>query len=668
MLVEFGRGNFIEKVRKQPDKVRQVLDKVRTDGFSATWDAVKSKLDEPVALGYCQAGVVVESGEGALDFPIGTRVVTNGPHAEFVNVPRTLAARIPDSVPFEDAAFAPLAAIALQGIRLASLTLGETVVVYGLGLIGMLSVQIARAAGCHVIGVDADQARLELARSLGAECVNAADQDVAASITALTSGVGADAVLLTLASDSNEPVSIAAQASRKRGRLVLVGVTGLNLRRDDLYKKELSFAVSCSYGPGRYDSKYEDAGVDYPLAFVRWTEQRNFEAVLRLMEQGALTPSRLVTHRVPFESARAAYDLLLSDRTALGIVLNYQSAATPAPSREASPAPVSTRRGVTARPTIGAIGAGSFGARFILPAFRNTGATLDTIVAPQGTSAALAASRLGFRHASSNVDEVLGNPSIDTVAILTRHDSHADLVCQALAHGKNVFVEKPLCLTLEEADRIESQLRVCQGRLLVGFNRRFAPLSRALRAQLDDRAAPKSVVITVNAGALPPEHWAKDIALAGGRLLGEGCHFIDLARFLAGAAITDMSIATARTREGTPIEDVSHVSLSFADGSHALVHYLANGSPKFPKERVEVFCGGSIWQIDNWRRLRVFGRGREVRGRWFAPPQKGHAEEIAAFVKAIRDDSAAPIPPVELLEVSRWAIRASMAARGAQEV
>jgi predicted dehydrogenase/NADPH:quinone reductase-like Zn-dependent oxidoreductase len=661
MLIEFGRAGWVEKARRQPDKVAQVLNKARTDGVAATLDAVRSKLETPIPLGYCHAGVVTEVGSASLPFVAGDRVVSNGTHAEYVAVPWTLAARIPDEVSFEAAAFTPVAAIGLQGIRLAAPTLGETVVVYGLGLIGLLSVQLLRANGCRVLGIDTNADRLALAGRLGAEPLPA-DGDVAARVLAATGGVGADAVLLTLASPSDEPVHHAAVMSRKRGRIVLVGVTGLNIRRDDFYKKELSFSVSCSYGPGRYDAEYEDAGRDYPLPYVRWTEQRNFEAVLQLMASGAVNPLPLITHRFPFHDAPRAYELIVSAEPSLGVLLEYAPRSATSQARARTLALPSRPAGQPATTfAVGVIGAGNFGSRILIPAMVANGARLRTIASRTGTSAAVTARRFGFEQVTSDVEGVFSDAAVDTVVILTRHDSHATLVLRALEAGKHVFVEKPLALTEADLDRIEGALAATDRTLTVGFNRRFAPLARTLQQRLADRSGPAALIITVNAGAIPGEHWTQNPETGGGRIVGEACHFVDLARFLVGAPIADLQ-AMAAARHGRPQDDVAHLSLAFADGSTAVVHYLANGSAAFPKERIEVFADGRIWRIDNWRRLQVFGASGG-QGHSFSRMEKGHREELAAFARSVRAAQPPPIPYEELFEVSRWAIRAADLAR-----
>lgn len=658
MLLEFGRGNLLDKARQQPDKVKQALDKARTDGIGPTLSAIRAKLDQPIALGYCQAGVVREVGREVSGFRPGDRVVTNGPHAEYVRVPWTLAARIPESVSFEAAAFTPLAAIGLQGYRLAGPSLGETVVVYGLGLIGLLAVQIARAGGCQVIGIDRNPQRLDLAGSLGAEPIEAASGvELPTAVRALTGGVGADVVLLTLAADSNEPIRAAAHMSRKRGRLVLVGVTGLDLQRADFYEKELSLQVSCSYGPGRYDAAHEDNGQDYPLPYVRWTEGRNFAAVLDLMADGRVDPLPLVTHRFPFNDATRGYDLLTEPDPGLGIVLEYPERAADDVAASRVVRLPGTGRTAAGRGVVGVIGAGNFASRVLIPAFVAAGADLHTLVSSAGRSGAVTGKSSGFRQTATDLGAVFDDPDIDTVVIATRHDSHADLAIRALEAGKHVFVEKPLALTEADVDRV-AEAGAGAGRILcVGFNRRFAPLTAHASRVLCGRAGPLALDLTVNAGQLPSDHWIRDPTLGGGRLVGEACHFIDLARHLVGHEIIDLTVTSATTPDGTAVEDVSLLSLTFQDGSIASIRYLANGPASFPKERVEGFWDGKAFRIDNFRRLRGWGVAGH-RGGLLSGQDKGHDALVRAFMESVREAAAPPISFNELMEVSRWSVRA----------
>jgi predicted dehydrogenase/threonine dehydrogenase-like Zn-dependent dehydrogenase len=670
MLVEFGRKNWLDKARSQPERVRQVLDKAKTDGVLTTLEAVRAKLEQPLALGYSNAGVVVAVGAGVSDLAVGDRVASNGKHAELVNVPRQLCARIPERVSDEAAAFTVLGAIALQGVRLVAPTLGECVVVTGLGLIGLLTVQLLRAHGCRVLGCDLDAGRLALAARLGAEVVDASRQDVLSAAHAFSRGRGVDAVLVTASTESDEPMSQAARMCRKRGRIVLVGQTGLALERADFYEKELTFQVSCSYGPGRYDPQYEQGGHDYPLGFVRWTEQRNFEAVLDLMAAGALDVAPLVSHRFAIEGAAAAYDVLASDEPSLGILLEYaedpHAPGQPGAGAQRWPRHVSlSERPLAAgRARVAFVGTGNYAGRTLIPAFKAAGASLHTALSQAGVSALHYGRKFGFGHASTDVDALLGDPSADAVVIATRHASHAELTLRALRAGKHVFVEKPLCLTLAELAEIEAELSLRPSQCLtVGFNRRFAPHVLAIRNLLSSVSEPKAMSITVNAGALPAGHWVSDPSVGGGRIVGEACHFIDLLRHLADSPIVEQTVQRlgggARGRASG--EDVV-LSLSFADGSLGTITYLSNGNRGFPKERLELFCAGRVLQLDNFRRLR--GWGFPSFSRQYALEQdKGQLGCARAFVDAIRGAGPAPIPRGELLEVSRASILAQEAAR-----
>ncbi|MGP1274259.1 MAG: bi-domain-containing oxidoreductase [Caulobacterales bacterium] len=663
MLLEFGKANLIDKARQQPDKVKMVLEKVRADGLSATLEAVRTKLDQPIAPGYCNVGRVIES--RAAGFTVGDRVVSNGKHAEIVSVPQNLCARVPDTVSDEMAAFTVLGAIGLQGIRLANPTLGECVVVTGLGLIGLLTVQMLRAQGCRVLGIDPDPSRLALAQRFGAETANASDgSDVIAKAMEFSRGRGVDAVLITASTRSSEPVSQAARMCRKRGRIVMVGVTGLELSRADFYEKELSFQVSCSYGPGRYDPAYEEGGQDYPIGFVRWTEQRNFEAVLDLMAAGAIDTASLTSHRFTIEQGVEAMSLLTSSEASLGIVLEYpqgasEDSARPARSVTLAPAGNAAPGAVRA----GFLGAGNYASRVLIPAFAKAGADMLALASAGGVSAVHFGRKFGFRQAVTDSAAIFADETINTVVVATRHDAHAGQVLAALRAGKHVFCEKPLCLTLDELAEIEAEAEGRPGQhLMVGFNRRFAPHVRKMKSLLDTVDQPKSIVISVNAGAIPADHWIHDTAVGGGRIIGEACHFIDLARHLAGYPISGTQALTLQGQgalHGNP--DTVSIGLSFADGSTGTIHYLSNGHKAFAKERVEVFTAGRILQLDNFRVLkgwgwpgfsRMGGRGQN----------KGAEALAAAFVDAIGKGEAAPIARSELFEVSRATIEI---ARGA---
>lgn len=672
MLVDFGRASLIQKARKQPDRVKAVLDKVRTDGLGPTIDAVKSKLSQPIPLGYCNVGVVVAVGEDCEGFAVGDRVASNGPHADIVLVPKNLCAKIPDTVTDEAAAFTVISSIGLQGIRLASPTLGERFVVVGAGLIGLLTVQLLIAHGCHVLAIDFDPAKLAIASSLGATVCNPGlGEDPVAAGLMFSGGEGVDGVIVTASTASSEPISQAAQMSRKRGRIILVGVTGLEINRADFYEKELIFQVSCSYGPGRYDSSYELGGNDYPFGLVRWTEKRNFEAVLGMLAAGRVDVQSLITQRIPFGEADQAYELLLSDKTALGVLLKYD----PALSEQAQNRRISLSPGAPVfnpeQPICGVIGAGNYSSRVLIPAIKKAGAQLHTIVAAGGTSAAIHGRQAGFAHAATEIDAVFESAEINTIVVVTRHDSHARIVTRALEAEKNVFVEKPLALTMAEVDEVEaawtrSSVSQRPPRLMVGFNRRFAPHVIKMQSLLASIREPKSFILTMNAGAIPSDHWTQDLAAGGGRIIGEACHYIDLMRFLAGAPITSVQARRMGSVSGIPVtEDKAVIILGFADGSFGTVNYLANGARDFPKERVEVFCAGKVLQLDNFRKLTGYGwKGFSKMGGW--SQDKGQDACAAAFLESIRLASPSPIPATEIFEVARASIEAAQILRAQQ--
>ena len=659
MLVDFGQSSLISKARQQPDKVRQVLDKVRTDGVLTTLDAVRSKLGQPIPLGYCNVGSVAAVGADASGFAPGDRIASNGPHAEVVRVSTNLAAKIPDGVSDEAASFTVVAAIGLQGIRLAEPTLGEAVVVTGAGLIGLLTIQLLRAHGARVLAIDFDEERLALARQFGAETCNPGRTDPIAAGMAFSRGNGVDAVLITASTASSEPVAQAARMSRKRGRIVLVGVTGLELSRADFYEKELSFQVSCSYGPGRYDASYEEGGLDYPFGFVRWTEQRNFEAILDMMADGRLDVAPLVTHRYAIDDAGDAYRTLTDGKDALGILLRYDRETT---ARSASTIALGTPRIVAGEPTLGVIGVGNYASRVLLPAFKSAGAQFSHIATAGSVAGVVEGRKLGFATASSDLETIFAAPNVNTVVIATRHDSHATLVERALAADKHVFVEKPLGLTLDQVDTVQAAFEAAQARggrqLMVGFNRRFAPNTQRMYAALQRITVPKTFIFTMNAGAIPATHWTQDPSIGGGRIIGEACHHIDLMRFLCGHPITSISARRMGDAPGVEVTgDKAVIVLGFADGSFGTINYFANGGSVFPKERIEVFADGGVLQNDNFRSLRGYG-WRGVKTVRALRQDKGQQACATAFLNSVRNGTPA-IPPAEIFEVARATIEAA---------
>jgi predicted dehydrogenase/threonine dehydrogenase-like Zn-dependent dehydrogenase len=665
MLVGFGKASYLDKARQQPDKVKMVLEKVATDGLMTTIEAVQSKLAQPLPLGYCNVGVVAEVGANVEGFQVGDRVVSNGPHADVVKVSRNLCARIPEGVGDEAASFVVVASIGLQGMRLAQPTLGEAFVVTGAGLIGLLTVQLLRAQGCRVLAIDFDESKLALARQFGAQTCNpGAGEDPVAAGMALSRGQGVDGVIITASTQSSDPVTQAARMSRKRGRIVLVGVTGLELNRADFYEKELSFQVSCSYGPGRYDPSYEEKGQDYPLGFVRWTEQRNFEAVLDMLASGQLNVAPLITHRFAFEDAPQAYAALTADKAGLGILLQYDSPAAQRMVRS-----VTLKPGVTfaaQKPVMGFIGAGNYASRMLIPAFKAAGAQFHTIVTAGGINGVIHGEKAGFAEASTDMAALLANAAVNTVAIVTRHDTHARFVAQALQAGKHVFVEKPLAIDAEGLAGVRAAYDAAQAvpggnggpQVMVGFNRRFSPQVQKMKALLAPVKEPKSFIMTMNAGAIPANHWTQDNAVGGGRIIGEACHLIDLMRFLAGSPIVSVQARRMGDAPGVAItEDKAAITLGFEDGSFGTILYLANGAASFPKERVEVFAAGRVLQLDNFRKLKGFGwPGFSKMNLW--KQDKGQKACAAAFLQALEAGRPA-IAAEEIFEVARVTIEAA---------
>ncbi len=661
MVLELTKKSLLGKARERPDQVRRVLEKMRNEGLFNTLQQVQAKLDEPMTMGYCSAGLVLACGKGVESLKPGDRVASNGSHAGVVSVPKNLCALIPENVSFEQGSFTVLGAIALQGVRLSKLQLGETALVIGLGLVGQLAVQILRAAGVRVIGTDPDEGRCRMALEFGAEAARPGISP--REVEELTAGWGADAVLLTASTPSNGPMELASQAVRKKGRIVLVGVVGLELDRRPFYFKESEFVVSCSYGPGRYDPSYEEAGKDYPAPYVRWTEQRNLSAVLQLMAQGRLDVNRLITHRFPIEAGEKAYQLIeTNSEPYLGILLQYPEAS-----------PEAGKRFIRSKPTrlegrigYGCVGVGQYARAVLLPAIQKQRRFHPVLLCSAGgVSASHTGEKMGFDAVTTDEGEVMKSTDVQAVFILTRHDRHGAQVLESLKAGKPTFVEKPLALTLEEIDKIEEFLAP-QGDsaplLTVGFNRRFSPMARRMKAFYSKVAAPKAISIRFNAGALPPEHWTQDPETGGGRLIGEACHAIDLATYLAGSCpIRVFAESVGGDHAPSVTDDQAFITLRHADGSLSSIAYLAGGDKAFPKERVEMIGGGKVAVIDDFRRLELWTGGKpkiEKGGQ-----DKGHAEEIEAWAKALKEGGPAPIPWEELKAVSMASILAVQSLR-----
>jgi predicted dehydrogenase len=667
-VVSLARRSVIGKARERPDQVRRVLAKVRSEGVAAALRQVGAKISRPIPLGYSSAGVVIGVGEGVEHYKIGDRVASNGPHAGVVAVGQNLTARVPDGVPFDHACYAVVGAIALQGVRLAEVGLGAVVGVVGLGLIGQFAVGLLRASGCTVVGTDPDPERCAMALARGAAWAGA--DGMAEAVVARTQGRGADAVLITASARSDGPLRLAARVARRKARLVAVGAVGLNVDRREFYPKELELVVSCSYGPGRYDRSYEEQGVDYPYAHVRWTEQRNIQAVLDLMGSGGLDIRGLTTNRFAVERAVEAYELIRIDRSALGVVLDYPAAPPDPPRRvtvarpAAGPA-LGPPPKAAGRLRVGFLGAGDFASAVLLPALaRRHDLDLRLICSGGGLSARALARRHGIRWACSDDREVLADSEIDAVFIATRHDLHAGLLLGALRAGKHVFVEKPLAIRPGELDEIEAYLagagvgRPCW---TVGFNRRFSQAARAAREHFAGVDEPLTAVYRFNAGPLPPDHWAHDPDVGGGRIVGEACHAIDLLTFLLGA-LPERVFA-----EATGAGDRSALTLRHANGGVSTLLYTGGGDHAFAKERVEVFGAGRVAVIDDFRRVETARDGRLKARRWRGQ-DKGHAAEVAAFVEAVRAGGPGPIPEAELIATSRAALAALESARAGKPV
>lgn len=658
--VELGKRSLLGKARERPDLVRQVLQKVKVEGIQATINAVQAKLDSKVALGYSAAGIVLAIGEDVEGLRSGDRVACAGAgfasHAEILSVPRNLCVRIPDGVEFNEAAFGTLGAISLQGVRLAEPTLGEAVVVIGLGLIGQLTVQLLRASGCRVFGVDPDLHRVELAKEHGADHGGPPDDAIRDRIAAWSRGRGADAVLITAATSSNEPLELAGDVSRLKGRIIAVGLVGLSVPRNVFYYKELSLKISMSYGPGRYDPEYEERGHDYPFSYVRWTEGRNIEAFLDAIAAKDVALEPLITHKFAIDEAESAYRLITGESSEpyLGVLLRYDTERKLEQRIQITDKPASLKKD---RVCIGLIGAGSYAKRMLLPNLKSAGAEFQAIATASGISAKEIGAKYGFSYCVSDAEAVIEDPDVNLIVIATRHDTHADLARRALLKGRHVFVEKPLALNDEELQSVLEVANNSGGELMVGYNRRFSPLARAAKDFVKDRQAPLSMVYRVNAGRIPRTHWIQDPREGGGRIIGEVCHFIDLMQFLTGSLpvrVYAESIATQH--EDVVEEDSVLITLRFADGSNGSIAYLAEGDKSFPKERVEIFNSEKTFVLDDFRGATVYSRGKEHRIR-SGGQDKGQADEVRLVCEWVKAVGPAPITLDQLVATSRATFR-----------
>ena len=645
MLVEFGKSNLISKAKQQPDKVKQVLDKIKTDGLMPTIETVFNKLGEPLPLGYCNVGRVIAVGDGVTDFKVGDRVTSNGQHAEYVSVPQNLVAHIPDNVSDEEASFTVIGAIGLQGIRLLNPTLGETIVVTGLGLIGLITAQLLVANGCKVIGVDIDNAKLELAKQWGITPFNPiSDGDVVKFVEEQTNGVGADGVIITASAKTNEIVSQAARMSRKRGRIILVGVIGLNLSRAEFYEKELSFQVSCSYGPGRYDENYEQRGQDYPLPFVRWTEKRNFEAILQTISSGKLQVKEMISEVIPLKDYLKIYGEIGTSKS-IASILSYpnKNGKTPLRTIELSKNSFEGKKGV-----LGIIGAGNFTKMTMLPAFKDSDANLKYIASKGGVSGTALAQKHSIANSTSDYKEILKDNDVDLVLNTTRHNLHASMTVEVLNAGKHAFVEKPLALNESELEQVIEAYQKSGKTVTVGFNRRFSPHIEKMKTVLGNTQM--NVIATMNAGAIPANVWVHDLNVGGGRIIGEACHFIDLITFLTGSKVKSvcMNAMGVNPEENT---DNATILLKYENGSTGVINYFANGSKAYSKERVEVYSQERTIVMDNFRETKAYGfKGFS---KLKTKLDKGHKNQFTKLVKTVQNGGEPLIPFDEIVNTTK---------------
>ena len=647
MLVEFGKSNLLQKARQQPDKVKEVISKINTDGLRPTINAVLNKLGQPLPLGYCNVGKVIAVGKGVDDIVVGDRVASNGPHAEIVCIPQNLVAKIPNNVTDEEAAFTVIGAIGLQGIRLINPTFGETVVVVGLGLIGLITAQLLKANGCNVIGFDYDANKISLAKTLGIDAINPSEGvDQVSYVLNATNSIGADAVIITASNKSNEIISQSAKMSRKRGRIVLVGVIGLDISRADFYEKELSFQVSCSYGPGRYDDNYEQKGEDYPLAFVRWTEKRNFEAVIQAIANKNINVEALITERIELEDYQEIYNNMSGNNSIASILVYPEKEINLNRSIEIT----SNNFKPSGSGIIGIIGAGNFTSAMILPCLKNTTAQLKYISSSSGLTGTTLAKKYKIKYSTTDNNIILEDKDVDLVMITTRHNSHAKLVIDSLSAGKNVFVEKPLALNEDELNQIINVYKTSVKTLTVGFNRRFAPLAIQMKKALVAADTPMNIIATMNAGFIPSKVWVHDMEIGGGRIIGEACHFIDLISYLAGSKVKSvcMNSMGMESKENT---DNASILLKYENGTNAVINYFSNGSKSYSKERVEVFHQDRTLIMDNWRKLKGFGFKNFNSAS--SSQDKGHQNQFNLLINAVQNGGNQIIPFDEIVNTTK---------------
>lgn len=658
--VELVSKGLVQEARQRPDLVKAVVAKVKNEGLLNTFASVRDKMAASQALGYSAAGVVAAVAEDVTEFQVGDRVACAGvgfaSHAEVLSVPKNLCVRLPDNVSFESGAYGTLGAIALQGVRLAEPTLGESVVVIGLGLVGQLTVQLLKANGCRVFGLDLDQSRVSLALELGADRAVVSSEEAAKEIETWTRGYGADAVLITAATDSNQPIELAARVSRLKGRVIVVGMTGMDIPRAPFFSRELKLVISMSYGPGRYDPEYEERGQDYPLPYVRWTEKRNIESFLELIGEKRINVERLTTHRFPIAEADRAYQLISGNlqEPNLGVVLNYDPEAEVTRRVSLGAAPV---RKAEKSVVVGVIGAGGYVPAMLLPHFKSQGVEFGSIATATGISALDVGKKFGFAYAVSSADEVLDDPSINLIVIGTRHDTHAALACAALERNKHVFVEKPLALNDQQLESVLEAVAGSSAKLMVGYNRRFSPLAQRAKEFFSNRETPLSILYRVNAGRIPTEHWIQNAQEGGGRIIGEVCHFIDLMQYLTGALPISVFAESISANSSKIVDaDSVFITLRFADGSNGTIAYISEGDRGLAKERIEIFGSGKVFVLDDFRRATLYRDGREEQVTLKAQ-DKGQQQQVRQVCASVLEGGPAPITLDDLAATSRTTFR-----------
>lgn len=645
MLVEFGKANILQKARLQPEKVQMVLQKIKNDGLFPTLESVFNKLGQPMPLGYCNVGEVIEVGKGVTEFLIGDRVISNGNHAEFVCVPKNLVAKIPINVTDEEAAFTVIGAIGLQGIRLLNPTFGETIVVIGLGLIGLITAELLKANGCKVIGFDHDQKKIKIAKEKGIIALSSkSGTSQVKFVQSMTNGIGADGVIITASSKSNEIISQSAKMSRIKGKIVLVGVVGLDINRSDFYEKEISFQVSCSYGAGRYDTEYEQKGNDYPIGYVRWTEKRNFEAVLNAISEKSLNVMPLITERASLDNYQKIYSNL-SNKSSIASILEY-----PTDIKKQNIIELFPRNYKGKKVVVGIIGAGNFTSSTLLPNLKKVNASIKSIASSSGLSSTILAKKYRISNTTTDYNQILNDPDINLVFITTKHNLHAEMVLDVIKSGKSVFVEKPLALNIHELNQIIKEYSKSNVNISVGFNRRFAPMSKKIKNAIGIDTGQINIVATMNAGFIPNDSWIHDMQVGGGRIIGEACHYIDLCIYLTGSKVSSVCMSSLGINPPKNTDNAS-ILLKHENGSNSVINYFSNGSKSYSKERIEIYNHERTLILDNWRKIKGYGFKNFKNGSY--SQDKGHFNQI----KEVIDHQKIGGPPKmsfdELINVSK---------------